>query len=373
MKDGYVMYGWQLSYYSAKVRSYLRYKAIPFTETPVNFYTLYRRIQRETGVRAMPVLRTPEQEWIADSSVIIERMEQRFPALPVIPETPRQRFAAYLLEAWGDEWWIPTAMHTRWSYPENYALFEREAGAALLPHFPGFIQRAMVARVAKLLRSYLHRVGVRPEQLSMIEAWTRRTLGLLDAHFALQPYLLGGHPTLADFGLIGSLYAHLGRDPWPARELIAPHPHVRAWIDRMSAPTSDAQQAHGGADYGPLLADDQIAPTLEPILRSLCTEFVPLLSAINMRVLACLIDYPSEKVLPRSLEDVCVPTPEGDFRRAAVPYSLWMAQRTLDAYRAMQAAEQTDVRNWITELGGSELLTIEIPRLRRDGLRVAAE
>ncbi|MBK6559244.1 MAG: hypothetical protein IPG16_19255 [Comamonadaceae bacterium] len=37
------------------------------------------------------------------------------------------------MEAWGDEWWIPMAMHTRWTYPENYALFEREAGSALLP------------------------------------------------------------------------------------------------------------------------------------------------------------------------------------------------------------------------------------------------
>jgi len=367
------MYGWQLSYYSAKVRSYLRYKAIPHTEKALNFYTLYRRIQRETGARAMPVLHTPEQEWIADSSIIIERMEQRFPALPVVPQTPRQRFAAYLLEAWGDEWWIPAAMHTRWSYPENYALFEREAGAALLPHFPGFIQRAMAARVAKLLRGYLHRVGVRPEQLGIIDSWIRRMLAQLDAHFAVHPYLLGGHPTLADFGLIGSLYAHLGRDPWPARELVQPHPHLRSWIDRMAAPSSDAAQAHGGADYGPLLADDAIAPTLEPILRSVCAEFVPLLAGINAQVAECLANYPAGKPLPRSLSDVAVPTADGEFRRAAVPYSLWMAQRTLDVYAALSVEQQASIRGWLDPLGGGELLDMVIPRLRRVGLRVAAQ
>ena len=30
----------------------------------------------------------------------------------------------------------------------------------------------------------------------------------LDAHFAAQPYLLGGAPTIGDYGLFASLYAH---------------------------------------------------------------------------------------------------------------------------------------------------------------------
>ncbi|MBK6559245.1 MAG: glutathione S-transferase C-terminal domain-containing protein [Comamonadaceae bacterium] len=38
-------------------------------------------------------------------------------------------------------------------------------------------------------------------------------LDLLDAHFAQHRFLFGERPTLGDFGLVGSMYGHLGRDP----------------------------------------------------------------------------------------------------------------------------------------------------------------
>lgn len=365
----YILYGWHLSYFAGKVRCYLAYKGIPFVDQPVDFYTLTRRIKRETGEVVMPVLRTPEDEWIQDSSVIIDRMEQRFPERPVVPQSPVQRFASYLFEAWGDEWWMPIAMHTRWSYPENFELFEHDAGSALLPGFPKFMQRMAVARVARLLRSYLPSVGVRPEQFEVMHSWTNQMLDHLDHHFAQLPYLLGGRPTLADYGLVGTMYGHLGRDPWPARELIAPRRSLRAWIDRMANPATEP----GKEAAGPLLPGDGVAATLDPVLRSICSEFVPMLEGINAQVKALLHDFPAGKRLPRALGDVEFPLGKGRFRRAALPYTLWMVQRLLDVYRDMPSQDQQKVRDWIRPLGGERLLAMDIPRLRRHGLRVAAE
>ena len=131
-----ILYGWQLSYYTAKVRSYLRYKRMPFDDRPVDLLTLAWRIKRKTGEVVMPVLVTPEGEWLQDSSVIIDRLDALQPEPSITPPTAVQRFVSSLMEAWGDEWWVPTAMHTRWSYPENRALFVREAGQSLLPRFP---------------------------------------------------------------------------------------------------------------------------------------------------------------------------------------------------------------------------------------------
>ena len=234
MRNSDVLYGWHLSYFSGKVRCYLQHKNISFTDAPVDLWTLTRAIKQRFGIPVMPVVVTPEGEWLQDSSVIIDRLEETFSDRSVIPASRVQRFAAYLLETWGDEWWTPIAMHTRWSFPENYALFEQEAGQALLPRFPRFIQRIAVALVARQLRSYLPRVGIVPEQFAIMDGWTVRVLDHLEAHFATNAYLLGGRPTIGDFGLIGPMYGHLGRDPWPRRELIAPRPHVRAWIDRMA-------------------------------------------------------------------------------------------------------------------------------------------
>ena len=363
MKDTYTLYGWHLSYFTGKVLCYLRYKQAPFVLQPVNLYTLTQRIKRETGAVVMPVMVTPQGQWIQDSSVIIDHIEARYPEPSIIPATPVQRFVASLIEAWGDEWWVPIAMHTRWSYPENYCLFEHDAGRALLPHWPGFIQRRAVRFIAAKLRRMLPSVGVRPEQFAVMDAWTAHMLDLLDAHFAQLAFLLGDRPTLADFGLVGTMYGHLGRDPWPARELISRRVHLRAWIDRMANPVALSNDAA-------LLPDDQIAPTLLPVLRAICDEFLPLLEGINEQVKAHLPGLPAGKALPRLLKDVEVPMGDGRFARAALPYTLWMAQRALDVYHAMEADEQVRVQDWLRALGDERLLTIEIPRLQRVGLRV---
>ena len=371
MTKQFTLYGWHLSYFTGKVLCYLRYKRIPFVDQPVDMLTLMHRIKRETGAVVMPVLRTPDGEWLQDSSHIIDRMEAQFPAAPVVPATPVQRFTAYLIEAWGDEWWIPVAMHTRWTYPENYALFESDAGPALLPRLPRFLQRMAVKKIAGKLRAMLPAVGVRPEQFAVMDAWTANMLDLLDKHFAHQPYLLGGRPTLADYGLVGTMYGHLGRDPWPARELLAPRRHLSAWLQRMAYP--DAANVRGE-----LLADDAIAPTLEPILRSIFTEFVPMLAAINTRLKDYLASqpqsqHPTSRRLPRALADIRFPMGAAQFQRAALPYTLWMAQRVLDAYHALPEHEQQQVAARLVPLGGGALLALEIPRLRRIGLRVAVE
>jgi glutathione S-transferase len=366
MSKPFTLYGWHLSYFTGKARCYLAYKGIPFTDQNVNLYDLTVRLKRKTGVVVMPILQTPENTWLQDTSVIIDRLETRYPLKPVIPQTPLQRFVSYLLEAWGDEWWVPTAMHTRWSHTENYPLFEREAGQALLPHFPGFMQRRAVAKIAGQLRGKLHAVGVRPEQAAILDSWTEHMLDLLEHHFAVQPYLLGGHPTLGDFSLVGSMYGHLGRDPWPARELIAPRPHLRNWIERMAnPPAGDAEQ--------PLLADDRIADTLLPILHSIFAEFVPMLEGTLREVNRLLPDYPAGKALPRGLNEIEMPMGNASFRRNALPYSLWMAQRVLDCYQSLPAAEQQHVGHWLRQQGGERLLELELPRLRLAGLRVAVE
>ena len=367
MSTSYTLYGWHLSYFTGKALCYLRYKQAPFEHKAVDMFTLMRRIKRKTGAAVMPVMVTPEGEWINDTSRIIDHVEIRIADRSVHPATPVQRFASYLMEAWGDEWWIPMAMHTRWTYPENYALFEREAGSALLPFLPGFAQRRAVKVVAGKLRGMLHSVGVRPGQFALMDAWMGDMLDLLDAHFAQHRFLFGERPTLGDFGLVGSMYGHLGRDPWPARELVAPRRHLRAWIDRMAEPS------HGAASLPALLANDQIAPTLAPVFQAIAREFVPLLEGINAQVKAKLVDWPAGKTLPRSLADVEMPMGQGLFRRAAIPYTLWMAQRTLDAYRAMNPLEQALVRDWLASVGGERLLALDIPRLRLQGVRVAAE
>lgn len=364
MKKPYVLYAWHLSYFSGKTRAYLKYKGIPHVEKVINFFTFSYRARKKTGAAVMPVVVTPEGEWLQDTSLIIDRLEQRFPEAPVIPATPVQRFAAYLMELWGDEWWLVIAMYTRWCHPENYVVFEHDAGTGLLPGLPWFLQKRMAAKAANQMRRHLPGLGIVPEQRKLLGQWTRDTLDLLDAHFAQQPFLFGSKPSLGDFGLIGPMYAHLGRDPWSKRELVDPRRHLRAWVDRMVEPEPRA---------GSFLSDDAIPETLAPIFRAMFREMIPMLQGIVREVEQAIAHRQPGKALPRGLGVVEYPMGEGTYRRAAIPYILWMAQRMLDVYRDMKPDEQAAVRGWLASLGGVSLLDLNIPRLKHRALRVEPE
>lgn len=365
MATQFTLYGWELSYFTGKTRSYLRYKGIPFVEQPVDALTLTVRIRRRTGAVVMPVVVTPEGEWLQDTSVIIDRLEERFPAQPVLPATPVQRFISCVLECWGDEFWIPFAMHTRWSHAENLALFEQDAGRGMLPGAPAFVQRAAAQWAVREMRNHLPGLGVVPAQAAVLDAWLKTTLDALDAHFREHDFLLGGRPTLGDFGLIGPLYAHLGRDPWSKRELIAPRRHLAAWIERM--------QRMQPRPAGELLAEDALPATLLPLLQALFREFTPQLEATLAAVQAALPALKPGAMLPRGMGQASWPLGESTFTGARLPYVLWMVQRAQDEFRCMKPGEQQAVRAQLQVLGGERWLDMDIPRLRRHGLRVGPE
>lgn len=366
MTTPYILHGWHLSYFSGKSRAYLRYKNIPFIDHPVDAWNLLWRIPRKTGAAVMPVVVTPEGEWLQDTKDITEALEKRFPQHAVVPATPRQRIAAMLIEAWADEWWIPPAMHYRWVYPENYALFEADSGKALLPRFPAFIQKRLAAYIAGKLRGYLPSVGIVPEQYAVQERWTEAMLDVLEQHFAALPFLLGSKPSIADFALFGPLYGHLSRDPYPKRTLVDPRPRLKAWVERMH---------NTRAGSGEFLPGDAIPPTLNPLFDAIFGEFYPMLTGIRDEVRQYLPSMaPGRNRLPRALGMIEFPMGAGRYRRAAMPYTLWMMQRILDAYAALDAGGRAAVDAWTRERGAPEAMRFDIGvRLKRAGLHVKLE
>lgn len=363
MNRPYILYAWDLSLYSGKARAYLRYKDIPYVERKINLWS-FRKIEKKVGARVMPVVVTPHGEWLQDTSNIIDTLERLFPARSVIPHSPRQRVAAYLLEAWGDEFWLPTAMHYRWSFPENFEhRFKAEGGNDLLPIGPRCLKNRLVAAVAAQMRRYLPGLGVVSSQRPVIEAWTAVMLDALDVHFAKFPYLLGSRPCIGDFGLIGPLYAHLGTDPYPARELIASRPHLQSWIWRMHQPQKPST--------GDFLAADHLPDTLTPVFRSIFSEFWAQLRATQQEVQKLLPQLRPHQRLPRLLGGIEIPMGPARLRIAARSYSLWMAQRALDAYAALPEGGRASVERWLDEVGGREALQLRnAPRLERVGLHV---
>src|SRR5581483_438554 len=313
----------EASYYTGKLRAYLRWKRIPFVEVFASQQVYREIIVPRTGVKYIPVLLSPDDVAVQDSSEIIDFLEARFPEPPAYPPTPLQRLVAILLAIYADEWIVLPAMHYRWSFADNRAFILREFGASALPE------------------------GTRAAQ---IEAGEK--LAELDAHFARHPFLLGGRPSLADFGLMGPLYAHLYRDPYPGRLMRTRAPRVAAWVERMNAPAADA---------GELLPHDAIPDTLLPVLRRMFAEHCPVLVDTAAR-LADWLDANPGAPIPRVIGTHEVTIGGVRESRALFPYTVWMWQRAIDCYAALDPAARERVDAFLDAHGGLRAMQTPIRR-----------
>jgi glutathione S-transferase len=375
------LYGWKLSYYTAKVFCYLKYKHIPFKEVTNNVIDLYYTIPKHTGgAKVMPVVLTPNGKWIQDTRNIIETLETQYPNPPVFPSMPRKRFISCILEAWADEFWVPIAMHYRWNYNESVVFFKEEAGDNLFPFAPKFVKSFLATKVANTLQSYLPIVGVRPSQFNLMEIWTEDMMSKLDLHFVSNSYLLGTIPSIGDFGLAGPFVAHLGRDPYPKNNLISKYPNVANWITRISSLSHvDINSTKVGDDSDDNNNTDNIPESLIPILDSILHEFIPLIeqTVIVTNKLKSNDKFigPNRKRLPRNLEDIQFPMSNGVYSKNAMPFNLWKMQKVLDQYNKMTLTDQVSVQSYFIEKfphfdSKQRLFNLKIPSLEREELRV---
>lgn len=353
----HTLVGAEFSYYSGKTRSYLLHKEIPFTEKSATAWTYLIEMPRRVGAPVVPVVHTPQGEWLQDSSVIMDTLEARFPEKPALPGSPVLRIAAYLFELWGDEFLLPLAMHTRWNRPEHFAWYAQDAGSVLMPGWPGFMQRFMGRKIAASMDGLRLTLGFDEAMVSVLDAFGKIQLDGLDAHFAQHKFLFGDRPSYGDYGLIGPLYAHIGRDPLSKRDLIVTRPNLAAWIARMF----HAEASKGGAfDRG-----DNLPETLQPALRSIFDEMLPFIQACANEVRKTPILTSSDKNPSRFLEPIRCPMAGQQHQRAAVPYSVWQAQRLLKVFAGFTAEDRLIVRRWLSSVGGDALLTLDLPPMRR--------
>ncbi len=364
MQNVPLLLGAQCSRYSARVRSYLIKKDIDYVERVPTAWTFKVTIRRRFGDPAVPVLVMPDGEWIADSEIILDRLEAKRPNDPIEPADPLHAFFALLADAWASEFWHQVDITTRWLGRTEYPWWYEELGDGLLPGFPKRLQNAVAANVARLIQAHLPRVGASPETAPLIRRWAAKMMDTLDAHLAQSPYLLGERATRFDFGLICPFYGHIARDPWSRDEFLLQRPHLHAWVWRMNQPYLTA-----GAP--PLPAPGTPLPlTLEPIVRSIFDEFLPFVEGTLAELRRAALTLRNGARIPRMLGMVSFPYAGSTFRRLGLPFVLWMVQRATDRLAAMSQADAERVRQWVRDSGGARLFELDIPRLEVSGLTV---
>ena len=343
------LYGVPHSLYTGIARCYLRTQGIAYTEVLNSDADFSNRILPAIQRSIIPVLETPQGEIVQDSLDIIDHFEQQGVPYSAYPDGLLQRVLSVIIAYYGTQAMLPHAMHYRWTHRDPQEGFLRD-------QFAAGAGEAMADKIMSRMNAYLPQLGVDEHTIPEIEVSYLQLLDTLNAHFSEHPYLLGGRPSLADYGLIGPMFAHLGRDPVPANIMKTRAPKVFRWVERMTAPGLDTPEFPGYGDA--YLADDAIPATLEPLLRQIADEIFPMLTD-KLAFMDALIQEHQPKdgqpVSPKPHQRY-VGVVDSSFRGVPVkagvqPYLLYVLRKADRMLAESSTDEQTRVRQALATRG----------------------
>jgi glutathione S-transferase len=375
--DTYTLWGGALSYYTGKIRSYLIKKGIAFRELYPPHPDFHARILPAVGMMVVPILETPEGRIIQDTSDMIDHFEARLPQPLMIPETPVQRAVAWLLGAFGSEGLLAPGMHYRWSYRAQQENFLRAEFGRIAHAGPDRqARRAAGEQLMNYFNGFLPVLGVNPDTIPTVEAAYLELLDALDIHFQQYPYLIGGRPSIADFGLMAPLFAHLARDPVPATLMKDVAPNVYRWTERMNlASIADGEFPDCPESVPP---GDEIPATLEPVLKLMFQDWGAELLADAAYYNAWvesnpglpaghLVSATGERRVHPTLGFLEYPWRGCTVRRASAPHGLWHFDRAASHARALDGDARARFAALVQRTGGAQAMSIELARpLKRE-------
>lgn len=363
MPDTCTLYAITHSLYSGRARSYLIKNGIPFRELSTGHESFKADILPRANAATIPTLLTPQGEVIRDGAAIIEHFEAKS-GRPGRPSGARQQIVSALFDVIGTDGLLRPAMHYRWNFPEENLDFLRY-------HFL-YSQRDVPQREEKTermmdrMRHAGQIFGVTEDTTALVESQYMKYLAALNAHFEVYPYLLGWQPCIGDFGLIAPMYAHLGRDPYPARLMQQQAVRVFRWVERMNRADHDTPEYfHAGEGF---LDEDEVPDTLLAVLRVLAEDFVP-----ETRAAADCINQWLEEKCPES-GDAAVLQVGGAIGMAKFSvqgkpvsalvqaYRFYLLQSVHAVYDSLDASGKASVEKMLAECGMAELLTIRLNR-----------
>lgn len=216
MTEEYVIHGAPISLFTRKLEA-----AFVFYGAPLRRVTPDGAIQERAGTHQVPVLETPENWALADTTPILAMMDERFPARRLFPTGPAG-VLTHIVEEVLDEWVSRVMVHYRWHYRENTVHVVREITGQDLPE-----EEAIAFPLAQWGPRACRATGTETEgQQRAAEREYLALLGALEDQLGETRYALGDRPTAVDAALLGGLRAHTNNDPIPD---VSDFPRVCRW------------------------------------------------------------------------------------------------------------------------------------------------
>jgi len=358
-----ILYAMPHSLYSGRARSYLIKNRIPFEERSTGHESFKAEVLPKGKLPTIPTLVTAEGEVIRDGGAIIEHFEAAN-GRACRPVGARQQVISALFDVIGTDGLLRPAMHYRWNFPEDNLEFVRYHFLHSQRDVPerGAKTEAMMNRMRHAAMVF----GVTEQSQKLVEELYLEYLDALNAHFESYPYLLGWRPCIGDFGLLAPMYAHLGRDPHPARLMQQRAPAVCRWVERMNREDQDAPEFfNAGSDF---LADDEVPDTLVEVLKILAEDFVPETLAAADLINGWLDEHQPEAgsmAVGRLAEALGTAdfTVRGERITAlAQPHRFYLLQRVHDAFADFSQERRDEVSALLEACGMAPIVTTALDR-----------
>ncbi|MGB2199015.1 MAG: glutathione S-transferase family protein [Luminiphilus sp.] len=375
MSKTHRLYAITHSLYSGRARSYLIKHQIPFQELSTGHESFKTEVLPKGKLATIPTLVTPEGEVIRDGAAIIEHFEAAN-GRPSLPAGPKQRIISALFDVIGTDGLLRPAMHYRWNFPEDNLAFVRYHFLHSQRDTPERSEKteAMMNRMRHAAMIF----GVTEQTQAVVESLYLDYLEALNTHFEQYPYLLGWRPSIGDFGLIAPMYAHLGRDPHPAKLMQQRAVSVHRWVERMNRYDQDVPEFfNAGTDF---VEDDEVPESLMAVLRVLAEDFVPETLAAADAINGWLADNKPEAGTPAVGRLAQAPgTATFDLRGETIqalaqPHRFYLLQRVQDDYASLSEIDKVGVDAVLGESGMAAILKASLSRRieRADNLEVWA-
>jgi glutathione S-transferase len=318
----YIIYGGELSLFTRKLEAAMIFYGADFemqSKAPNNA----GEIEQRSGTHQVPVLLTPENWMIADTTPLLHLLDSRYPARRLFPDGSIG-VLTQVIEEYFDEWVARTMVHYRWHYPESAKFAsERMSGG----------NAEAAARVREWGPRACRATGTDSQQQRReAESEYVRILEAVNNQLTDSAYLLGDRPTAVDCIVLGGLRAHTNMDPDP-QKVTATYPRVVAWAE------TEANHWDGKGELAPF---PESTPFAQFVLREMAPTYKPYALGNRDAQAAGAKAFHTE-IYGEDVSYLSRPYPERSRKMIAEKIA-----------RQLDNAEQDDVSTWLATVGLAE-------------------
>jgi glutathione S-transferase len=347
-EDHYRIWQGQCSPYSYKVMTYMNYKSIPYKRVNANMAELEWGKQ-VAGQSIVPILLTPDEQVMQDSTPIIEYFEKEFPEKSTVPENNKLAFIMWLIEDFSDEYMPRMQMHTRWGNEQNRHTISHKISRNILYGIPGMQVKDLAPVILNRQSTFNIHLGLESDEAKAnMDQQVLDLLAILEQHFEQHQFLLGFKPSVADFALFGPLKIHLYDDPQSNQILETQAPNTVEWLHTIME-LGDTRGCVGQTEFGDWIDLNNGCPeSLTALLSFIARTYIPLGNATAAAA------NTKEKTFEANIYGVSATFSTHQYRA-------WAFEQLQLRYRRLSDSEQTELLPLLNE-------TDVMPSLMENGI-----